>query len=146
MKEPAESDSAGFFVGLEIDQCSLGRDLVGYDNCETVAIVPREECRMGKRLMLLALAALALAVADSALARGPWRASESNTSGWYFMTPEERIEHQARIRSFNSYAECRAYQLEHHQEMTRRAAAQGQQLTPGRRDVCEHLRPPGPPR
>ena len=94
----------------------------------------------GKRASL-ALAALSLAFAGSLFARGPWRASEGNTSGWRLMSPEERIEHQARIRSFQSYDECHAYQLAHHELMAGRASAQGLQLPPHRRDFCEHLRP-----
>jgi hypothetical protein len=80
---------------------------------------------------------------DSASARGPWRASEDNTSGWYFMSPEERIEHQARIRSFKTYEECHAYQHEHHRLMENRAKEKGLQLNSGRRDICGHLLPPG---
>ena len=97
---------------------------------------------MNRRILLLALAALSLTLAGSAFARGPWRASEQNTTGWYLMTPEERIEHQARIRSFRTYDECHAYQVEHHQLMEARAREQGRQLSGGHRDICEHLRPP----
>jgi len=94
---------------------------------------------MGKRLIL---AVFALTLAQAAFARGPWRASESNTSGWQLMSPQERIEHQARIRGFSDYEACRAYQLEHHRLMEARAQERGVQLRPGRRDVCEHLRNP----
>lgn len=73
---------------------------------------------------------------------GPWRASEGNTSGWALMTPKERLEHQAAVRAFTNLAECRAYQLRHHAQMEARARAGGQTLQPGRRDICEHLRPP----
>ena len=90
----------------------------------------------------LCAVAILLLVAATANARGPWRASEGNTSGWQFMSPEERIAHQARIRSFTSYAECQAYQQEHHQLMAARAKAQGLELRPGRRDICAHLAPP----
>lgn len=87
--------------------------------------------------------ALAFFLAGPAAARGPWRASESNTSGWQYMTPEERIAHQARIRGFTNYADCLAYRQAHHQQMAERAQARGEVLTPGRRDVCAHLLPPG---
>ncbi len=96
---------------------------------------------MNQRILPLALAALSITLAGSALARGTWRASEQNTSGWYFMTPEERIEHQTRIRSFKTYDECRAYQVEHHKLMEARAREQGRPLPGGHRDICEHLRP-----
>ena len=97
---------------------------------------------MNRSILPLALAALSITLAGSALARGPWRASEENTRGWYFMTPEERIEHQARIRSFKTLDECRAYQTEHHQLMEARAHEQGRPLPGGHRDICEHLRSP----
>lgn len=97
---------------------------------------------MKRRILSLAFAALSLTLTGSAIARGPWRASEQNTSGWYLMTPEERIEHQARIRSFKTYDECHAYQVAHHAQMEDRAREQGRQFPGGRRDICEHLRAP----
>lgn len=90
--------------------------------------------------------ALLLALATPTAGSGPWRASETNTRGWQLMTPEERIEHQARIRGFRSYAECRNYQLEHHRLMEERARQRGLELPRGRRDICEHLQPPAEPR
>lgn len=85
--------------------------------------------------------ALLLVFATPASARGPWRADEANTRGWQFMTPEERIAHQTRIRSFKTYAECREYQIEHHRLMVDRARQRGMALPIGRRDICEHLKP-----
>ncbi len=76
-----------------------------------------------------------------AQARGPWRANESNTRGWQLMTPEERIEHQAKVRSFTNYEECRAYQLSHHQLMVERARQRNMELSGGGRNFCEHLKP-----
>ena len=84
--------------------------------------------------------ALLLAIATPTAGSGPWRASETNTRGWQLMTAEERIEHQARIRGFRSYDECRSYQLAHHRLMEERARQRGIELPRGRRDVCEHLR------
>lgn len=88
------------------------------------------------------MALLLLICVGTACVAGPWRASERNTRGWALMTPRERIEHQATVRAFTSLAECRAYQLRHHAQMEARARASGQTLPPGRRDICEHLRPP----
>jgi hypothetical protein len=89
----------------------------------------------------LAVFAIVLMLAGQALARGPWRADEGNTRGWQFMSPEERIEHQSRVRGFTRLEECRAYQKKHHQTMEERARQQGTAL-PGRgRDICEHLKP-----
>ena len=68
--------------------------------------------------------ALALATslaAGSALARGPLAVSKGNTWGWQLMTPEERTEHQNKMRSFKTYDECKAYQQEHHTQMEARA-------------------------
>ncbi len=87
------------------------------------------------------LIALLLSLAASAQARGPVRASEGNTRGWQLMTPEERIEHQAKIRSFGTYDDCRKYQVAHHQLMEERARQRGVELPRGRRDICEHLHP-----
>ncbi|MEF8716609.1 MAG: hypothetical protein V5B35_14815 [Candidatus Accumulibacter necessarius] len=82
-----------------------------------------------------------LFVAAAAHARGPVRASEGNTRGWQLMTPEERIEHQAKTRGFTTYEVCRSYQVGHHQLMEERARQRGMVLPQGRRDICEHLRP-----
>lgn len=76
--------------------------------------------------------------AADAWARGPWRANEGNTPGWHFMTPAERIEHQARIRGFKTYEECRLYQDAHHQLIVQRARAAGREAGGGR-DFCAHL-------
>lgn len=80
-----------------------------------------------------------LVISAPALARGPLRASEGNTSGWYLMSQQERIEHQTKIRSFKTLEACRAYQDEHHQLMLARAQAQGQPLRLNHRDFCAHL-------
>ena len=84
---------------------------------------------------------LLLSAAATAQARGPVRASETNTRGWQLMTPDERIEHQAKIRGFTTYEECRNYRGTHHQLMEERARERGMALPQGRRDICEHLRP-----
>lgn len=83
--------------------------------------------------------------ATPAFAGGPWRASEANTRGWQLMTPAERIEHQARVRGFSRYEDCRAYRDSHHQLLAERARAQGKQLPADRRDICAHLQTPAAP-
>lgn len=93
-------------------------------------------CALGRAFFL----ATALA-AGAALAGGPWRASEANTRGWQLMTPAERLEHQRRVRSFTTLAECRAYQQQHHQLMVERARQRGVPLPGGGRDLCAHLQP-----
>ncbi|PPQ27173.1 hypothetical protein [Rhodopila globiformis] len=92
------------------------------------------------RLLVIALLA---GSAVPAWARGPWRASGANTSGWALMTPEERIAHQARVRSFTDYDACEAYRSQHHALMAERAQQQGVSLNHGARDFCAHLRPTG---
>ncbi len=95
---------------------------------------------MGYGMKTALLFLLALLLAGPVLARGPWRASEENTRGWRLMTPEERIEHQARIRGFKNYEACRTYQLEHHRLMMERARQRGMALRGGGRDICAHLK------
>ena len=97
---------------------------------------------MQKRLITALL--LGVLMTGAASARGPWRASEANTRGWQFMTPEERIEHQTRIRGFTTLEECRNYQVSHHQLMEERARQHGMPLPSGGQDICEHLKPAKP--
>lgn len=89
----------------------------------------------------IAVIVFGMLLTGTAMAHGPWHASEANTRGWQLMTPEERIEHQSRIRGFTSYEECRTYQASHHQLMEERARQRGMALPAGGRDACEHLKP-----
>lgn len=100
---------------------------------------------MKRQLFCSLLVACLQLVATGADARGPWRASAENTRGWQFMTPPERIEHQARIRGFTTLEACRAYQQEHHRLMQARARDRGLAMPAGGRDICEHLKPRGSP-
>lgn len=86
---------------------------------------------------------LGLALPVSAHARGPWHAAGQNTAGWQYMTPDERVEHQRRMRSFNTLAECRAYQDAHHQHMAERAARAGASLRRKAASGCEQLQQQG---
>lgn len=79
----------------------------------------------------------------TAWARGPWRAGAGNTTGWQLMTPEERVDHQRRMRGFDSYDACVAYQTAHHASMADRAQRAGLQLRPGRHGGCDELRAQG---
>lgn len=87
--------------------------------------------------------AFALVIAQLASAAGPWRAGESNTRGWELMTAEERLTHQAKIRAFERYEDCRAYQVEHHRAMQERAKQLGRTLGAERQDFCAHLQAAG---
>lgn len=90
-----------------------------------------------RRVVILLIGFLSF---GAAVARGPWRASEDNTRGWQLMTPDERIEHQRRIRGFSTLEECRAYQQSHHRLIEDRARQRGLPLPGSDRDICAHLR------
>jgi len=95
-----------------------------------------------KATLAAALLIIAAALtAQPSLASGPWRADAENTRGWQLMTPEERLAHQTKIREFESYQACRAYQLDHHRLMAARAREQGRKLAAEHRDFCAHLKP-----
>lgn len=95
------------------------------------------------RKRLNAIALFVLLLQSSIAAAGPWRAGEANSHGWQFMTPDERIEHQRRMRSFATYEECKAYQAEHHALMAERARRSGVELTPKAQSGCDQLRARG---
>lgn len=86
---------------------------------------------MNKPLSILLATAfvggLSIAAAQAA-PRGPWVAEQGNTWGWQLMTPQERIEHQNKMRSFKTYEECKAYMEEHHKQMQARAKEKGATL------------------
>lgn len=68
---------------------------------------------------------VAVLAAGTVLAQGPWAANRNNTWGYQLMTPQERTEHQAKMRSFKTYDECKAYQEENHKQMETRAKEKG---------------------
>lgn len=62
------------------------------------------------------------------------------TPGWSLMTQAERQQHEQRMRSINSYDECKSYMAQHQREMEERANQAGTAAmvrTP--RDVCERM-------
>ena len=62
--------------------------------------------------------------------------------GWSLMTPDERSQHQAKMRSMTNYDECKSYMAQQHEQMAARAKAQGAQLpAQPRRDGCAGLKP-----
>lgn len=62
------------------------------------------------------------------------------TPGWALMTPQERQEHQQRMRSMNNRRECNVYMAQHRQQMAERAKERvGQALRQPRRDACAGL-------
>lgn len=63
------------------------------------------------------------------------------TAGWSMMTPQERTEHQAKMRGMTSYEDCKTYQEQHHQQMVERASAKGVKSLPQpRHDACASLK------
>ncbi|MCU0921047.1 MAG: hypothetical protein MUF16_12035 [Burkholderiaceae bacterium] len=62
--------------------------------------------------------------------------------GWSMMTPDERSQHQAKMRSMTNYDECKTYMAQQHEQMAARAKAQGAQMpAQPRRDGCAGLKP-----
>lgn len=97
-----------------------------------------------KSVLVAALAGAILSTSGVALARGPWAASQGNTTGWQIMTPEERTVHQNQMRSFKTYDECKAYQEEHHKQMEERAKEKGLTLPAmGARYGCDNMKARG---
>jgi len=48
-----------------------------------------------------------------------------NVYGWQLMTPEERVEHRAKMRSHKTREERETYRIEHHKKMQERAREKG---------------------
>jgi hypothetical protein len=51
--------------------------------------------------------------------------ADETVYGYQLMTEQERAEHRAKMRSFNTDAEREAYRRQHHEMMQQRARAQG---------------------
>jgi hypothetical protein len=94
----------------------------------------------------LLIATVIFSGAIPAGADGPWRASDENTLGWQVMTPQERIEHQSRVREFTDYDACEAYRIQHDELMAERAKQRGLTLQEDKReredkkDFCHRLK------
>ena len=91
----------------------------------------------------LLLILIVLSECVSPASAGPWRATEGNVFGWQLMTPDERIEHQRQLRSFDTYDACKQYLDKHHAELEGRADRLGVVLRPRRRPACDELRAAG---
>jgi Flp pilus assembly protein TadD len=79
---------------------------------------------MNKFVKSVCASALVLALSAPVFAAGQgsgWRVTKANTMAYGLMTPAERAEHQAKMRSFKTYDECVAYTAEHHKMMEERA-------------------------
>lgn len=92
--------------------------------------------------MKLIAAVLLTMVATGALAF-PWLADGENVRGAQFMSAEERKAHVARMLTFRSFDECRAYMDQHNRMVDERAATQGVKLPPMQGDPCTVMRTMG---
>jgi len=109
---------------------------------------------------LLATLAAALFVSTAALAQpgpgmggpgmgGPgsgwkgWKWDGDTVPGWQFMTPEERTEHQNKMRGMKTYDDCEAYHKEHRELMEQRAKGKGMTMATPRRDPCDMMKARG---
>ncbi|MGB5560077.1 MAG: hypothetical protein WBN04_18945 [Paracoccaceae bacterium] len=71
--------------------------------------------------------------------RGGMRFSQNNMAGWTLMTPAERSEQQNKMRTANSYAECKQIQAEHRVTMEARAKEKGATLPAPRQNGCDRM-------
>lgn len=110
---------------------------------------------MSSRRQVIVAASLGLTALGAALAQGApgagagprqgagpaGRWGSEFTPGWSLMTPQERREHQERMRSMKTYEECKAYQDQHREQMAARAKERGgKALARPRRDACAGLK------
>jgi len=72
-----------------------------------------------------------------------WKWDSGNVAGWQLMTPEERTEHQNKMRSMKTYDECTAYQQEHHKLMEQRAKEKGATLPTPQTNACDRMKARG---
>jgi hypothetical protein len=72
-----------------------------------------------------------------------WSGNQRNTPGWQLMTPEERTEHQTKLRSFTDYAACKEYADNHHNLMAERAKEKGIELRAFKRNPCDIMKQRG---
>ena len=75
--------------------------------------------------------------------RGGMRFNQSNMAGWTLMTPAERSEQQNKMRTANSYAECKQMQAEHRVTMEARAKEKGVTLPAPRQNGCDRMQAMG---
>ncbi|GAM08335.1 hypothetical protein OR1_00606 [Geobacter sp. OR-1] len=98
-----------------------------------------------KTITSAVIAILVAAIFVSSAMAKPWRwqGNQNNTYGWQLMTPEERTEHQTKLRSFTDYNACKEYVDEHHKQMAERAKEKG--ITPPvmRRNPCDKMKDKG---
>ena len=98
-----------------------------------------------KTITTTLIATLIVALFATAAMAKPWRWSgnQKNTAGWQLMTPEERIEHQTKLRGFTEYNSCKEYVDEHHKKMEERAKEKGVAVPVMRQNPCDTMKAKG---
>ena len=98
-----------------------------------------------KRIITTIALTLAISLTVTSAFARPWRWSgnQRNTAGWQLMTPEERTEHQAKLRSFTEYAACKEYVDDHHKKMEERAKEKGVAVPVMRNNPCDTIKAKG---
>lgn len=86
---------------------------------------------------------LALAFANAEARPWRWQGDQRNTYGWQLMSPVERSEHQAKLRSFTEYEACKEYVDGHHKQMEERAREKGVAVPVMRRNPCDTMKARG---
>lgn len=72
--------------------------------------------------------AMAADQAPAAMGAPAGAQGEEPIYGWQLMTPEERAEHRAKMRSFKTQEEREAYRAEQHKKMQERAKTMGKTI------------------
>ena len=88
-------------------------------------------------------ALLCMIVASHAYAFGPWHATDQNTPGWRYMSPNERIEYQRHMRGFNTLEQCRDFQAQHQLRIRERAGQTGVIPEAATESACAQLKARG---
>jgi hypothetical protein len=73
--------------------------------------------------------------------RGAARWGSDFTPGWVLMNPQERKDHQDRMRAMKTYDECKTYRNQQYEQMAARAKERGgKALAQPRREACGELK------
>jgi len=99
-----------------------------------------QEFAMRRLVALIALGIVTFAATAAGPRSGP-PDDRADRYGWNLMTPDERTEHQQKMRGFTDYAACLTYVAEHHRLMDERAKAKGVTLPPMHEQACRRLKP-----
>jgi hypothetical protein len=112
---------------------------------EQSPVLPHKEDMPMKPMITTVALTLALVMSFAVAEARPyrWQGNQQNTYGWQLMTPEERTEHQTKLRGFSEYAACKEYVDEHHKKMEERAKEKGITAPLVKRNPCDVLKARG---